>query len=292
MRVETSEGVLVVFDAATTADDRPTCSGYLAYWQPVGVEAVYVYGQVLKHPGDVAAALRALEYGLDVHLDLLADADDRVSAALARGPEVDEPTSSWGPVTTIGVVEIMGFDAEDELTRVDEPYDGGVAAVCQPCAAGIGPPRRCDSPRALAEEALSVVAGCCGDGGGGGGGGGGTPCVCCIGAVASDAEGSVSSPDGTGTVASCCMCNDGNPCTWDGCDSSCQPYHLPDTGPACGAAEPAENPPCGGRVSVMGRSEFQLKMALTLCNLAKCLHGALADDGIRLTCPQFMYQPL
>ena len=178
MRVETSEGVLVVFDAATMADDPPTCSGYLAYWQPVGLEGVYVYGQVLEHPGDVAAALRALEYALDVDLELLADSDDRVAAALAREPEDDEAISSWGPVTTLGVVEIMGFDAEDEFTRVDEPYDGGVAIYlpCEACAAGIGPPRRCDSPRALAEEALSVVAGCCGDGGPPPGGGG-DPCA-------------------------------------------------------------------------------------------------------------------
>ena len=166
MRVETSEGVLVVFDAATMADDPPTCSGYLAYWQPVGLEGVYVYGQVLEHPGDVAAALRALEYALDVDLELLADSDDRVSAALAREPEVDEPTSSWGPVTTLGALEIMGFDAEDEFTRVDEPYDGGVAALCQPCfmAAGLGPPGDCGSPDGLAREALNVAAGCCGRG--------------------------------------------------------------------------------------------------------------------------------
>ena len=73
---------------------------------------------------------------------------------------------------------------------------------------------------------------CCDDGGGGGGrgggggGGGGDPLPCCEWAVASGAEGSVSSPDETGTVATaCCWCPE--------CPASCDDIDACTTNDHC-----------------------------------------------------------
>ncbi len=171
----------------------------------------------------------------------------------------------------------MGFDPEND-PDLNEAGDIQTAYACQPtdCIESLGPPSNCGSPGGLAREALNVVAGCCGgDGGPPGGGGHPTSCVCCPVAVASGAEGSVSSPDGTGTVASCCgpdgACDDGDPCTDDDhCNGN--PNYCP--------SEPAFT--CCGRPKVCADDG-------DVCTLEQCVGGACVttdrncDDGLLCT---------
>ncbi len=275
MRVKTPEGILVVYDAASPLGVDKGCSGYLAYWLSTANMTTFVFPQVLENEGDLSTALLALKRDLGVDLEALAGANDRVNRVL-RAPGVTTgggPT--WEPATLTRAVEFMGFDPGD-YPDLDRPGEGGTAQECNPynsCGiSSIGPPGNCDSPGDLARDALAIASGCCpGDGGGDGGGGsgdGGDSCPCCIGAAASEAEGLGSSPGGTATGANCCVCNDGNPCTQDLCDSNCQPYHLPDTGPACGPN--ADRVCCDGICCAAGS---------TCCNDECCPSGSYCSCG-------------
>ncbi len=171
MRIETREGVLVVYDAAAFPEvgDGPAvrdgCSGYLGYWLSARDKVQYIFPAVLQEAGDLGMVLLALESDLGVDLEALADTDDRVDRALSALAEAPDEEIVWEPATLHRAVEIMGFDADDEPTLADDPSDGGVATPCAPCAASLPPPENCGSPGGLAREALAVTAGCCGGGG-------------------------------------------------------------------------------------------------------------------------------
>jgi len=232
MRVELPDGVLVVFDAAAPPEVDEGCLGYMGYWLSARDKTQYVFGTTLHDEGDLTALLLALERDLGVDLEALADLDDRLDQALNAITEVPNDEIVWEPATVLRAVEIMGFDAKKELIRLDEPGDGGIAYLnpCGPdsCTAGVGPPRNCGSPEGLAREAWAVAVNCC-PSQDGGGDPPPTSYPCCPAAAASDAEGAVASPDGTGTVATdCCpcddcptTCNDDNSCTTNYCIRGC-----------------------------------------------------------------------
>jgi len=169
MRVETREGVLVVYDAPAPPELGEGCSGYMGYWLSALDKTQYVFGTTLYDQSDLSTILLALERDLGVDLEALADTDDRVDEALSALSEAPDEEIVWEPATLLRAGEVMGFDAKEELARLDEPGDGGVAIIipCEPCTAGVGPPRNCGSPEGLAREAWAVIAGCCNDGGGG-----------------------------------------------------------------------------------------------------------------------------
>jgi len=157
MRVELPDGVLVVFDAAAPPEVDEGCLGYMGYWLSLPDKSQYVFGTTLYDEGDLTALLLALERDLGVDLEALADTDDRLDQALNAITEVPTDEIVWEPATVLRAVEIMGFDAKKELTRLDGPSDGGIAYLnpCGPdsCTAGVGPPRNCGSPEGLAREA-------------------------------------------------------------------------------------------------------------------------------------------
>jgi hypothetical protein len=244
MRVETPEGVLVVFDATSPPQVGEGCSGYLAYWLPTPDLTPYVFPAVLDQKDDLGRALLALERDLGVDLEALAEMDDRVDSARNASAQAPNEEILWEPATLRRAVELMGFDPGDD-SDLPDPGDAQTAAPCQPCSEILEPPSNCGSPGGLAQEALNVASGCCG--------GGGTPpdgdpgCVCCPLPAASEAEGSVSSPDGTGTVASCCVCYDGDPCTTDVCSNGACTF-PPISGPQCWT----DGNPCTNDVCVNG----------------------------------------
>jgi len=164
MRVETPEGVLVIYDAASPPQVGEGCSGYLAYWLSTPDMTPYVFPAVLHEQGDLVTPLLALERDLGVDLEALADSDDRVDAARSASAEPPNGEIVWGPATLRRAVEIMGFDPGDD-SNLPEPDDGQNAIACGPCMASLGPPSNCGSPGGLGREALNVAAGCCGGGG-------------------------------------------------------------------------------------------------------------------------------
>jgi len=195
MRVQTREGVLVVYDAAAPTVGDPGCSGYIGYWWSALDKTEYIFPAILQEEGDLAAMLLALERDLGVDLEALARRDDRIDEALSSLPETpnDDIVIVWEPATLHRAVEIMGFDPEI-VTDLNEGSGDQTAMYCEPCMfAGIGPPRNCGSPEGLAREGLTATVVCCEyDGGGdppddGGDGGPGPgqpqPCghSCCAG---------------------------------------------------------------------------------------------------------------
>ena len=214
VRVETSEGVLVVYDAAIQDDDEIGCSGFSAYWTPEAEPVTHVFGRVLNDETDLEIVLQSLHRDFGVDVEELGSRDVRLTRAMKVRPADAERDSGWEPLTLDRAVEIMGFDP----SNVDDLQDDNapVACACMACAAGIPPPQRCDSPHALVREALAIASDCCG-------------CACsgpCCG----------SSNPCCGSSDRCCgaNCSDGNACTIDGCNRGC--YHIPkncDDGDVC-----------------------------------------------------------
>ena len=163
MRVETPEGVLVVFDAARPTEDGSGCSGYSAYWTPEAEPVTHVFGRVLNDESDLEIVLQSLHRDFGVDVEELGSRHARLTQAMKVRTADAERDSGWEPLTLDRAVEIMGFDP----STMDDSQDGGarVACACTACAAGVPPPSRCDSPYALVREALGVVADCCGCGG-------------------------------------------------------------------------------------------------------------------------------
>jgi hypothetical protein len=236
MRVETPEGVLVVYDAPSPPGVGEGCSGYLAYWLSTADTTPYVFPAVLEKKGDLATALLALERDLGVGVEALADSDDRVDGALRSSSKVPNEEIVWEPATLRRAVEIMGFDAGDD-SNLPEPGDGQTAGPCDPsqCPESPSPPSDCGSPGGLAREALSVVAGCCL-------GGGVTPpgpplppppspppCECCW--VITSGGVTFFAADGTVTPAvNCCSfsgcCDFSGPCGGSGGPCVCCPLPV------------------------------------------------------------------
>jgi hypothetical protein len=243
MRVETPEGVLVVYDAASPPGVGEGCSGYLAYWLSTPDITPYLFPAVLHQDGDLAPALHALERDLGVDLEALADTDDRVDQALSALAEAPNGEIVWEPATLRRAVEIMGFAPSD----VDDLQDGNptVACACQPCVAGVDPPPRCDSPHALVREALGVVADCCGCEGP-------PPPPPCTGPCCGNSDPCCGSSDPCCDPSDVC-CGNPNPC--------CKP-HNPDCGvcvvACCRSSDPCCNQPnacCGSNNPCCGDAD-------------------------------------
>ena len=255
MRVETPEGVLVIYDAASPPQVGEGCSGYLAYWLSTPDMTPYVFPAVLHEQGDLVTPLLALERDLGVDLEALADSDDRVDAARSASAEAPNEEIVWGPATLRRAVEIMGFDPGDD-SNLPEPDDGQTAMACGPCMASLGPPSNCGSPGGLGREALNVAAGCCGGGG-------------CTGPCCSDPW--------------CC----GDPCCWNPC--SCDPCcGSPD--PCCGSNNHCcgSSDPCCGvgpahgpiRHAKVGGTGSDCLSWTTACTLNNALTQAQSGDEV------------
>ncbi len=212
LRAESAHGVLVIYDAAAPDGDTDThdCSGYLAYWQPSGVERVEVFSELLEDEHDLTGVVLSLGRDFGVDVDELGAGHQRLTKAMKARAARDPVESAWAPAMLERAVEIMGFDPL-ELRNDDETIDGGVATPPPFCDAAVRPPENC-SPQVLFENAMYLITSC--GGGGPGPGPGPTPCECCIGALESESEGSASLE---GTVAACCVCDDGNFCTENRC---------------------------------------------------------------------------
>ena len=169
MRVQTRQGVLVVYDAAAPTVGDPGCSGYIGYWWSARDKKEYVFPEIIQDEGDLGTMLLALERDLGVDLEALAERDDRIAEALMSAVDTPIEPIVWEPATLHRAVEIMGFDPEI-VTELNEAGDDQTAALCDPggCPASLGPPRNCGSPTRLAQEAWAVAVDCCGGGGGGG----------------------------------------------------------------------------------------------------------------------------
>jgi len=260
MRVQTREGVLVVYDAAAPTVGDPGCSGYIGYWWSARDKKEYIFPEVLQTEGDLAAMLLVLERDLGVDLEALADRDDRISEALMSAVDAPIEAIVWEPATLHRAVEIMGFEPGTdplliETTSPSPPRGegwgegGGTARLCEPCQfAGIGPPSNCGSAEGLAREGLTAAIVCCLDSGGGGpppegGGDGDDPPPC--------PSGQTRCGGSCYTGTSCC--DGGPPCTGGtscsnglccpsgqvGCDGGCYPGSS-----CCGGG-----PPCAGGTS-------------------------------------------
>jgi len=162
MRVETEDGVLVVYDAAVQDGETTECSGYLVYWQPRGEEDVQVYREVVEDERELARIVLSLENDFDVDIEGLEESDQRLTRAMKARAAAEVRRGLWAPATPERTLDIMGFDPEE----VDATNDDQVALACEPCAAGVPPPSDCSSPTRLVREALNVVVACCGRGGG------------------------------------------------------------------------------------------------------------------------------
>jgi len=161
-RIQTRDGVLVVFDAASPLGEGEECSGYLGYWLSVRDEKKYIFGAVLYDASNLTSALLALERDLGVDLAALGDTDSGVAAALIAPTEALSDEIAWETATLQRAVEIMGFDP-DELD-LEETGVGQVSIACIHCEiSGIGPPGDCGSAEAQAREGLTAAIICCPD---------------------------------------------------------------------------------------------------------------------------------
>ncbi|MFH1111082.1 MAG: hypothetical protein V1790_18085 [Planctomycetota bacterium] len=289
MRVETREGVLVVFDAAIQDNDEIGCSGFSAYWTPEAEPVTHVFGRVLYDETDLEIVLQSLHRDFGVDVEELGSRHVRLTKAMKVRTAHAERHSAWEPLTLDRAVEIMGFDP----SATDDSQDGRaqVTCACQPCAAGVPPPSRCDSPYALVREGLAVTADCCGCGGGGNPPPPPPPpptsCVCCP-VLGFAAEGSDSTTDGMGSVAVVCcvgrVCDDGDPCTQnDLCDNeavSCPPLTC------CGVPKVCadDGDVCTLEQCVGGACESQLRCSGRVC----CPAGPsyfCCNTGEEVCCP-------
>ena len=87
MRVETRQGVLVVYDAASPSVGDVWCSGYIGYWWSARGKTQYIFPSVLQDEADLGAMLLALERDLGVDLEALAERNDRIDEVLSALPE-------------------------------------------------------------------------------------------------------------------------------------------------------------------------------------------------------------
>ena len=310
MRVETPEGVLVIYDATSPPQVGEGCSGYLAYWLSTPDMTPYVFPAVLHEQGDLVTPLLALERDLGVDIEAFADTDDRVDGALRASAEAPNGEIVWEPATLRRAVEIMGFDPGDD-PDLKEPGDDQTASgsppmmACQPCPmASLGPPGDCGSPVGLARGGLAVAIVCCPDGGpppgpGPGPGPGCTtycclhPCECdpcCVDPCSCDPC-CVDPCSCDPCCADPCSCDPaccGDPCCNDRCCQGSSCCHSPDPccdpgDHCCGNPDRGCNPdnPCDGSVDPNGTavprcsspSRYGLSKGVRSFQRGSCIRG-------------------
>ena len=252
-RIVTSDGVLVIYDAAIPPDSDPNRDrerpavpdnpGFVAYWNDFETESLYVFDRLLFAPDDVAVAMGILQR--DFVLDpVLFTSDDLSVSRISSIPPVtilvlersEGDDGSWQPASRELVLSIMGFEAEEDGS-------GGVAGTCWPIpgpeSLQIGPisaPPRGASPDVMLM--LAVAAAGCGD-------------------VCTNAPRISGNPCISGTRG-CQLCywtaltgtpcpDEGDPCTDNVCENgSCT--HPPISGPQCAD----DGNPCTDNVCVSG----------------------------------------
>jgi len=116
-RIETPEGVLIVYDAAMPPDAPRASAGYLAWWRPLGERYIYVYDRLLFTAADLHFALADLtaDFEVDDHPVLTGGPFDNEDVA---GP--DDVGRNWPAANRRLVLRIMGFD---DLPAADDDSD-------------------------------------------------------------------------------------------------------------------------------------------------------------------------
>ena len=95
IRVETSQGIFLVFDAANSPFEPRRYAGFAAYWQDKTEEELYLYDRLLFDFVDVGHALANLERDLGVDIEIIHTSDDWLADAFQVAWDQREDTADW-----------------------------------------------------------------------------------------------------------------------------------------------------------------------------------------------------
>ncbi|MCH7885659.1 MAG: hypothetical protein IIC01_10465, partial [Planctomycetes bacterium] len=275
LRVISTQGVFLVYDAARPAGEARSAPGFVAYWNDFATETLYVYDRLLLTQVDAAQALLNLERDLDIDAGLLGVQSRILEDGMSEARSQAEDPVEWTPATEAGILAIMGFGPSvppGSGQRPDDP-DSVETIWCPPgnaaSLASLSPPPPPRGPHAGESPAVVIAlaveaAGC---GAVRRGGGGDDPCGdaacgcnrCCQG------NNCCGSPDPCCDASDpCCedsdrCCNNDNPCCGssdpccnandDCCGDSNRCCNIDN--PCCGSS----NPCCNANDSCCGNSD-------------------------------------
>jgi len=269
IRVESSQGVFLVFDAANSPYEPRRHPGFAAYWLNSEDGELYLYDRLLYDFVDVGHALANLERDLGVDIEIIYASDDWLAEAYRVAWDQREDSTGWLPPGRTGIARLMGYhpttDGSDDpgvansqggniQPCLDMPLpitDGGQPVVTYPLPLPRGGGVDDLITYVVIEQGLCpgcLEGACC-------------ACTCCGGNCCSSGccpslaccqyplgccgEGccprsraccqGICCQPGDYPVLDDCELDDGNPCTDDSCQGPCC-YHTPvdcDDGDAC-----------------------------------------------------------
>ena len=234
LRVISTQGVFLVYDAARPAGKPRGTLGFVAYWNDFATETLYVYDRLLLTRVDAAQALVNLERDLDIDARVLIERQPTLQRTLPDADSEPEDPTAWFMASYETILQVMGLQ---DGNSGDGPWTNLEATagvvICPPSPGDtsslspLKPPGDNGSPEWIITAALQG-AGCgctCNDDG--------NPCTydyCSSGNCIHPAKTGSCPDDGNECTDDYCFngqcihpnnanpCqDDGNPCTYDIC---------------------------------------------------------------------------
>jgi len=163
IRVNTQEGIFLVYDAALPDDAVRAKAGFLAYWNDYASQRFYLFGRLVFTTTDVGHALLNLKRDLGIDADALAAKDaamgsSTLDTALADALSALEDGTTWEPASDALAMSIMGFAPDEGLADWEmTPSETRYINVCGIVYKSILPPILPPPPDPLPKEVLMLA---------------------------------------------------------------------------------------------------------------------------------------
>ena len=252
LRVISTQGVFLVYDAARPAGEAHGTPGFVGYWNDYQGEALYVYPQLLFERIEVGHALLNLERDLGIDVGVLIERQPMLQRALPDADSEPEDPTAWFMASFETILQVMGFQNGNSGDGPWTNLEATAGVICPPSPPGGGttslsplkPPGENGAPEWIITAALQDVG--CG-----------------------------------------CTCNDdGNPCTYDYCSSgNCihpiKTGSCPDDGNVC-TDDYCFNGQCTHPNNINPCQDDGNPCTRDICSFGTCKHQAsfdFCDDG-------------
>jgi len=120
IRVETSQGVFLVFDAANSPYEPRRLPGFAAYWSDKREEELYLYDRLLYDFVDVGHALANLERDLGVDIEIIYASDEWLAEAFRVAWDQREDSTGWFRPGQTGIALLMGYHPTTDGSDVSD----------------------------------------------------------------------------------------------------------------------------------------------------------------------------